>query len=344
MAADAGQDALPPGLDSPGLRPWLAERLPDLDLSTARLVSGGRSNLTFEIGAGDPAVIVRRPPLGYVRGAAHDMGREHRVLSALAGSAVPVPRVIAYCADESVLDVPFLVMRKEPGVVHRTLEDLRDLTPQDARTIGHGLVDVLAAIHTVPWRRIGLDGFGRPDGYLARQVSRWRGQSAEIGEGVRAEELGRLLEERLPRSGPPALVHGDYRLDNVLIDHRPGPVVGSVLDWEMSTIGDPLADLGTFCMYWDGFSDLGLTVPSSPGALPGWPSRDELVARYAAAGGAVPEDLGWYVAFGYYRIAVILDGVHRRFVSGAVVGAGFDGIGAAVPHIIERGLDALARV
>ncbi|NUR92879.1 MAG: phosphotransferase family protein [Nonomuraea sp.] len=343
MAAGTERRPLPPGLDAPGLRPWLAERLPDLDLATARLIAGGRSNLTFEIGEGEAAVIVRRPPLGYVQGAAHDMGREHRVLSALAGSAVPVPRVIAYCRDESVLDVPFLVMRKERGVVHRTLEDLRKVSQEDARTIGHELIDVLAAIHTVPWRRIGLDGFGRPDGYLARQVRRWRGQSAEVGEGERAQELGRLLQERLPRSGPPALVHGDYRIDNVLIDHVPGPVVGSVLDWEMSTIGDPLADLGTFCMYWDGFSDLGLTVPTSPGALPGWPSRDELVARYAAACGAVPENLGWYVAFGYYRIAVILDGVHRRHASGAVVGAGFDGIGAAVPHIIERGLDALKR-
>lgn len=331
-----------PGLDANRLWPWLAERVPalDLDRTVVRQISGGRSNLTFELTDGDSAFVLRRPPLGPTHATAHDMGREHRVLTALGGSSVPVPAPIAFCDNDTVLGAPFYVMAKVRGEVYRTDNDLAGIAITARRRIAHGLVDALADLHSVPYREIGLADLGRPVGYLDRQLRRWANQSAAFGADTvpGLDDLAGGLARRRPESAPAVLVHGDYRLDNVLVD---GAGIAAVLDWEMATLGDPLADLGTFCMYWDGFAGLGLDVPCSPGALPGWPGRDELVARYARRRGVSVDGLNWYVAFGYYRIAVILAGVHRRHENGATVGGGFVGIGAAVPKLIDRGVAAL---
>jgi len=333
-----------PGLDTARLWPWLAERVPELDpdRTVVRQIAGGRSNLTFELADGDTAFVLRRPPLGLTQATAHDMDREHRVLTALAHSPVPVPAPVAFCDDDAVLGAPFYVMAKVRGEVYRTNSDLAGIPVTTRPRIAHELVDTLADLHSVRYRDVGLADLGRPTGYLDRQLRRWARQSAELGATTLPglDELARGLARLRPESAPTVLVHGDYRLDNVLVDDAG---ITAVLDWELATLGDPLADLGTFCMYWDGFAGLGLDVPCSPGALPGWPGRDELVARYARRRGVSADRLDWYVAFGYYRIAVILEGVHRRHENGMTIGGGFDGTGAAVPMLIGRGLTALGR-
>ena len=331
-------------LDLDRLRPWLAEHVPGMDATTAvaREITGGRSNLTVEITDGVTAVVLRRPPLGHVLATAHDMNREFRAMAALAGSPVPVPTLLGCCQDVAVLGAPFYVMAKVPGAVHRTDADLARLSHQEGVHIGHALVDALADLHSLPWQEIGLADFGRPDGYLDRQLRRWSRQlgASRTRELPGIDELAAELAHRRPESGPATLVHGDYRIDNVLL--TPQGDIAAVLDWELATLGDPLADLGTFCMYWDGFAGLGLTVPPAPGSQPGWPGRDELVARYARRRGQPVADLGWYLAFGYYRIAVILEGVHRRQIEGTAAGAGFEAVGAAVPELVSRGLHALS--
>ncbi len=344
LSDTALSDTVLSGLNVGRLWPWLAEHVPGLDLAApvVRQISGGRSNLTFEIVCGQRSLVLRRPPLGMTQATAHDMGRECRVLAALAGSTVPVPELLGYCDDETVLGAPFYVMAKVPGLVYRTNDDLAGLDVPAGRRIAYDLVDVLADLHELRYDTVGLADFGKPAGYLERQLRRWAAQSAEVrtrplpGLAELAADLARLR----PGSGKATLVHGDYRLDNVLVSLAE-PAVVSVLDWELATLGDPMADLGTFCMYWDGFAGLGLDVPCSPGALPGWPGRDELVARYCARRGIPVAGLGWYVAFGYYRIAVILEGVYRRHERGLTVGDGFGAVGAAVPMIVHRGLSAL---
>ncbi|MFI9387368.1 phosphotransferase family protein [Kutzneria sp. NPDC052558] len=331
-------------LDVDRLRPWLAEHVPGLDAATAtaREITGGRSNLTVEIADGVTSVVLRRPPLGHVLATAHDMGREFRAMAALTDSPVPVPALLAYCDDTAVLGAPFYVMAKAPGAVYRTDADLAGLSGQDGVRVGHALIDTLADLHSLSWQEIGLADFGRPDGYLDRQLRRWARQLAasRTRELPGIDELATELARRRPESGPATLVHGDYRIDNVLL--TPSGEVAAVLDWELATLGDPLADLGTFCMYWDGFAGLGLTVPPSPGSRPGWPGRDDLIARYARRCGRPVDGLGWYLAFGYYRIAVILEGVHRRQIQGMAAGAGFESVGAAVPELVSRGLDAMS--
>lgn len=334
------------GLDLGALRPWLVDTVPELDIGAVRAlrISGGRSNLTFQITDGERSVVLRRPPLGQVAATAHDMSREYRVMSRLAGSGIPVPRMIAFCSDETVLGAPFYVMGMVEGSVHRTEDDLDRLPRPDGELIANALVDTLADLHSVDPGEVGLGDFGRPDGFLDRQLRRW---GAQLQDSLASRdmpipgigELASGLAASRPSGGGAAIVHGDYRLDNVIFKSPVGDGVAAVLDWEMATIGDPLADLGMFCMYWTGFAGLGLTIPASPGVRAGWPGWDRLVARYAER--RPVDSLDWYVAFSYYKIAVILDGVYRRHLRGLTVGDGFSSLGAAVPRLVERGLDTL---
>ncbi|NKI40569.1 phosphotransferase family protein [Streptomyces physcomitrii] len=337
----APQTAAPRGVDTAALTAWLARELPGAFPEGPRLslIAGGRSNLTYRLTGGERPMVLRRPPLGHVLSTAHDMSREYRVMSALAGSAVPVPRMRAFCSDLAVLGAQFYVMDEVDGVVHRSATELSALDPAEGRALGLSLADTLATLHTVDPGSVGLAGFGRPEGFMARQVARWRRQLAASRTrrlpGV--TQLAERLEAGLPTAPPPALVHGDYRLDNVMFAARGTDRVAAVLDWEMATVGDPLADLGMFCVYWDGLSGLGEAVPPAPGACPGWPDRAELVARYAARTGLPLDALRWYIAFGFFKIAVILEGIHYRYAKGLTVGEGFEGIAAAVPELIRRG-------
>lgn len=338
-------DANPPGLDLDALRPWLAGRLSArVDpgaAPAAELIAGGRSNLTYLLTWGETRLVVRRPPLGHVLPTAHDMGREHRVLAALADTDVPVPRPLALCDDESVIGAPFYVMEYVPGRVLRTVSDAADVGPEQAGELCEQLVRTLAAIHTVDVDAVGLAGFGRPDGYLERQLRRWQQQwdRSKTRELAAYDTLVARLARHLPATGGTGLVHGDYRLDNALVRLEPEPQVAAVVDWEMSTLGDPLADLGLTLTYWADAGDdergeipVGATVTAAPGF---WSGR-EFAARYAELTGTDLGDIAYYLAFGHFKLAVVLEGIHARYLQNATVGEGFEKIGASVPMLVER--------
>jgi aminoglycoside phosphotransferase (APT) family kinase protein len=335
-------DDNPPGLDPGRLAAHLAAERPGLLAGPLRaeVIQGGRSNLTYRVTDGVGTWVVRRPPLGHVLATAHDMRREYRVIGALRGTDVPVPDAVLLCEDPDVLGAPFYVMEHVPGTPYRTAGQLAGLGPERTRSLVLSLTDVLVALHAVDPESVGLADFGRPEGFLDRQLRRWGTQL----EASRNRELPGIdtLHEELARAVPvspgPAIVHGDFRLDNVLADSE-GRIT-AVLDWEMSTLGDPLTDLGLLVMY-----SRQSAVPGSPISTtreaPGHPQPEELVARYAAASGRDVSRVGWYTAFACFKLAVILEGIHHRYTLGQTVGEGFDRIGDLVPVFVDGGLTTL---
>ncbi|MFI7443308.1 phosphotransferase family protein [Nonomuraea indica] len=332
-----------PGIDWPRLAAWMPAHVPSAgEPLRASLISGGKSNLTYLVEASERPVVLRRPPLGHVLPTAHDMRREWRVISALADTPVPVPPALAFCADEDVIGAPFYVMGHVAGTAVREKGELAGLPPERARRLAERLAEVLAAIHDVDYRQAGLADFGRPEGYLARQLQRWE-QQWERSKTADLPEYDRLvarLRARMPATSASTLVHGDYRLDNTLVRLTgERPEIMAVVDWEMSTLGDPLADLGLTLTYWQDPGDderAGLPVAGDVTLAPGFLSAAEFAAHYAKVSGRDIGDLGFYVAFGNFKLAVIVEGIHARFRQGKTVGEGFDGIGAAVPTLIAR--------
>jgi aminoglycoside phosphotransferase (APT) family kinase protein len=339
-----------PGLDVAGLTAWIAEAHPDLadaELS-ASVIAGGRSNLTYAIEGARIPLIVRRPPLGHVLSSAHDMRREHRVISALAGTDVPVPRTVDVADDTAagqVTGTVFFVMERAPGRVLAHAAQNAEYTAAGLRALSIDLVRHLADLHRVEPEAVGLGDFGRPDGYLARQLSTWRRQldASRSRETPELDALQHSLAGGMPATNRTGIVHGDYRLDNALVvGDADSPHISAILDWEMATLGDPLVDLGIFALYWDiralpgGFAG---AVPSAVDPDAGYPSFDELIEVYAErAGGGIP-DLRWYRAFAAYKLAVILEGIHFRFQAGDTVGEGFDRMGALVEPLARKGLE-----
>jgi len=354
MTVDAELPAGVPGIDVPGLAGWLAAELPGSGRITAvDLLAGGRSNLTYGITLdGGRRIVLRRPPLGHVQPTAHDMGREYRVLSALGkGSDVPVPTTLAFCDDEAVIGARFYLMDFVDGKVLRTQEDAPGMTPEQASALSDRLAEALAAVHLVDLEKTGLTDFGRPAGYMARQLRRWGKQWDGSQEAIRATgaerhlpEYDRLvarLAERLPAEdgGLTGLVHGDFRLDNALARLEPRPEITAVVDWEMSTLGDPLSDLGLTLVYWTQASDAQaerLPVGASITAAPGFHTRRRFAERYAEITGFDLDALDFYVAFACFKLAVILEGIHARYLQKATVGEGFEAIGEGVPALLER--------
>jgi len=333
----------PEGVDLARLRPWFVEHVADAEDAPLRaeLIAGGRSNLTYAISQGARTWVLRRPPLGHVVATAHDMAREHRVISALADSTVPVPRSFAFCDDTDVNDAPFYVMERVDGQILRSPEDMATLGPDDPQRISHDLVDVLARLHAVDFEAVGLGDFGRPEGFLARNVARWGKQweANKTRELPALDEVARRLEVALPESGPPSIVHGDYRLDNTMLaNDDPGRIV-AVLDWEMSTLGDPLTDLALFLVYWG--DDAGPAIGSGAGiaTVPGFLSRDEIVDRYATQSGRSVEHLDFYLVFAMYKLAIILEGINARFLMGKTLGEGFGAMGEMVAELVDSALE-----
>lgn len=335
----------PPGLDLDRLRGLLDRERPGLVTGalSGRLIEGGRSNLTYAVTDGTAKWVVRRPPLGHVLATAHDMKREHRVISALHPTNVPVPKPVLLCENpeaEAVLGAPFYVMEFVEGTPYRTADELVPLGPERTRGAVLELVDTLVELHAVDPAEVGLTDFGRPEGFLDRQLRRWGKQLAASRnrELAGVEELHAALGRRLPDSPAPAVVHGDYRLDNVLIGED--DKIKAILDWEMSTLGDPLTDLGLLVMY-----SIPLELPNSPisttASAPGHPAPAELIERYAARSGRDVSSVAWYTAFAWFKLAVILEGIHYRYALGQTVGGGFDRIGELVPVFIEHGLTTL---
>ena len=291
------------------------------------LISGGRSNITYRVWSGPRSWVLRRPPLGHVLATAHDMTREFRVLRALADSPVPVARPLVLCEDPSINDVPFYVMEDRAGLV------LADAIPDgfadaaaDRRRIGDAMIDTMVALHAVDYVAVGLTGFGRPDGYLGRQVQRWSTQWAgnKTSDLPEIDELIRRLSAALPASPAPTIVHGDFRLGNLALDpNDPGRVV-AVYDWEMATLGDPLADLGYTLIYWADPSEADVSGGWMPSvtAAPGFATRAELVARYAQRSGRDVAAIDFYQVLALYKLAVISEGIYKRFTIGQQVGGG----------------------
>jgi aminoglycoside phosphotransferase (APT) family kinase protein len=337
----------PEGVDLEKLRPWFAEHVPDASGAPlgAQLIAGGRSNLTYVIDDGAHHWVLRRPPLGHVVETAHDMRREFRVLSALHGTDVPVPQVFAFSDDESLIGSPFYVMERVDGRILRTTEEMAVLTPAEARGCSEHLVDVLASLHTVNAAAVGLADFGRPDGFLARNVARWTKQwhANKTQERPALDELSRRLQAAVPPSGPPGIVHGDYRLDNTMLALDDPSRIVAVLDWEMSTLGDPLTDLGLFLVYWGGGAQLAVLTPQGVADLPGFLTRDEILARYAEQSGRTVEHLDFYVIFAMFKLAVIVEGINARFLMGKTLGDGFADMGATVATLAEQALELAGR-
>ena len=307
----------------------------------AELIAGGKSNLTYRITDGVHDWVVRRPPLGHVLATAHDMAREHRVMSALAATAVPVPEMVALCEDPAVMGVPFYVMHFVEGAVLRRTAQSAGLSQEQRADIAHRLVDTLADLHEVDPARVGLADFGHPAGFLERQVRRWTAQleRSRTREVPGFPELAAALAARVPQSQRAGIVHGDYRLDNVLIG--PDQQIRAVLDWEMATLGDPLCDLGLLPVYATPAAGVAGVVSDGMGPHNGFPSMDTLVGRYAARTGLDVTPLPWYIALGYYKLAVICEGIHARHLAGQTVGPGFDRIGELVPPLVAAGSAAL---
>jgi len=337
----------PPGLDLDRLRDYLDRERPGLVAGplAAELIAGGKSNLTYRLHDSAHRWVIRRPPLGHVLATAHDMGREHRVISALADTGVPVPGVHLLCTDPEVLGAPFYLMDEVPGSVYRTAEDVAGLGRERARTMSFRLIDVLAELHAIDPAAVGLADFGRPDGYLQRQLARWLRQfeSSRSREIAGMAELQHRLAEHLPQTQRHTVVHGDYRLDNAIIADDDS--VAAVLDWEMATLGDPLADVGLLKVYWEIAGQIpGNPVAQAVSPAAGFPSLDELAERYADRTGLDLTPLPWYTAFAGFKLAVISEGIHFRYTQGKTVGEGFAHIGGLVPLLVAASLETLLKL
>ena len=338
----------PEGIDVDGVTGWFADHVPSArpPLSFS-LIAGGRSNLTYRVtGAGEGAWILRRPPLGSVLQSAHDMGREHRVMAALASTDVPVPPMVGLCDDESVNGAPFYVMEFVDGVVLRD-EPAVAAVPEPVRwTAGESLVDVLADLHAVDPDAVGLGDLGRKEGYVERLLKRWRGQweKSKTRELPLVEEVAERLVRAVPEQGPASIVHGDYRLDNAIVSPEDGRL-RAVLDWELCTLGDPLADVGLLMVYWTEPDDEVSPLFWAPTRAPGFPGRKEVAARYAERSGHDLSELDYYVALGLWKIAVILEGVYARYAAGAYgqTDESYRQFEAIIPRLAEAAAEAASR-
>jgi aminoglycoside phosphotransferase (APT) family kinase protein len=336
----------PAGIDAANVTEWFLAHAPGPVPPLAfELIAGGRSNLTYRVDdrAGHTWVL-RRPPLGHVLATAHDMGREHRIISALAPTDVPVPGVVGLCEDEAVNGAPFYVMDFVEGAIVRGPDAAGMLTPEGRRRAGDDIADVLTRIHAVDPDAVGLGELGRKEAYIERQLRRWHRQweQSKTRDLPVVDEVHAALAAGIPEQGPATIVHGDYRLDNCLVG--PDGRIAAVLDWELCTLGDPLADMGLLLVYWSERGDAAAALGDSATALEGFPSRAELSARYAERSGRDLAQIDFYVAFGYWKLACILEGVLARYQAGVMgQSSGFDGFGHQVELLAQAARSTLER-
>jgi aminoglycoside phosphotransferase (APT) family kinase protein len=338
---------LEPLVDSERLDGYLRTRMPDVEpaeIEVERLMAG-HSNETFFVRWGVREFVLRRPPRGAFLPTAHDVGREFRVLSALAGTDVRAPRPLLLCEDAGVIGAPFYLMERAPGVV------IRDRLPRGLEAayarqrLGEELVDALVELHAVDWRAAGLEGFGKPSGYLERQVRRWKGQ-LELTEPLTrpVPELHRVrvwLEQQVPEARDQTIVHGDYKLDNVAFEVGTGPPrLSAILDWEMSTLGDPLADVGWMLSFWREPADPAEFVMDEQTVTrkPGFASREELLDRYREGSGREVPDLSFYLVLAVWKLAILLEGSYARHLAGKTDDPFFAYMEEGVPALARRAL------
>jgi aminoglycoside phosphotransferase (APT) family kinase protein len=308
------------GIDVEPVTEWFRAHAPGVAPPLSfTLIAGGHSNLTYRVDdQAGASWALRRPPLGPVLATAHDMGREHRILAALAPTSVPVPTPIGLCTDVEVNGAPFYVMEFVDGVVVRDIAAAEALTVAQRAHASRSVIDGLVGIHSVDVDAVGLGELARREGYIERQLKRWRTQyeatkTRELPAMARVHEI---LSEHVPAQGPAGIVHGDYRLDNCILAED-GSVL-AVLDWELCTLGDVLADLGQLLVYWVDPDDDQSALDSPPTSVGGFWTRDEVIEHYATASGRDVSQLDFYIAFAAWKVACILDGVHARYLSGAM--------------------------
>jgi aminoglycoside phosphotransferase (APT) family kinase protein len=336
------------GIDVQNVTKWFEDHVegvkPPLEFN---LIAGGRSNLTFRVDdATGAAWVLRRPPLGSILPTAHDMAREYRVISALGATPVPVPPSFGLCDDTSVNGQPFYVMGYIEGHILRDAQTAeRVLGEKERRVAGESLVDVLAELHSVDIDAVGLGDFGRREGYIERQLKRWHSQfeKSKTREIPVVDEVYEELMGSMPQQGPATIVHGDYRLDNTMLGDDGH--VRAVLDWEICTLGDPLADVGLLMVYWADPGDELSALLSAPTLLDGFPRRAEIAERYAERSGRDLSRLDYYVAFGYWKLACILEGVYARYKAGHAGGdrGAYDAFGDHVVLLAETARNAVAK-
>jgi aminoglycoside phosphotransferase (APT) family kinase protein len=337
------------GIDVAPVSRWLDQHIEGISSPYEfDLITGGRSNLTYRVtDSAGTTVVLRRPPTGNVLASAHDMVREHTIISAVGKTNVPVPTTMGVCTDESVNGAPFYVMSLVEGVVLDSEEAAADMTTDQRREAGEHLIDVLADLHAVDVDAVGLGGLAKRKGYVERQVRRWTTQweKSKTRELASIDEVGRRLAADLPEQVGVSIAHGDYRFGNCLVDTEAARIT-SVLDWELCTLGDPLADVGYVGVYW---SDPGEAQgrANDPTGVVGFPTYAELLERYALRTGRDLSNIGYYVAFSSWRLAVISEGVYARFVNGAMGSQEIDaetlaGFKLGTERLAEEALAALS--
>jgi aminoglycoside phosphotransferase (APT) family kinase protein len=295
--------------DSEALRAWIVEHVAgvaDTAMAT-ELISGGHSNVTIGVTIGGRELVVRRPPTTAFLPTANDVGREYRFYSALHATAVPTPQAFAFCDDASVIGAPFYVMERLHGVVPHEVEALAGISAEDATSLCERFVEVLAAIHSVDFRAVGLGDVGKPTGYLERQVRRWTDQwhRAKAFDDPVIDELAAILGAHIPESPPATIVHGDYRLGNVMLDAATRRDIVGVFDWEMATIGDPLADVGYTMLYWGTKDRPPIHSSQLCAELPGMFSAEDVAARYAQVTGRAVDHVVFYIVLAAFKLTII---------------------------------------
>ena len=312
------------GIDETRVTAWLAEHMAEIEPPLEfTLIAGGHSNLTYRCtDRHGSAWVLRRPPLGHVLESAHDMGREHRIIDGLRDSGVPVPSALGLCREVEVNGAPFYVMAFVDGDVLHGAEEAARLPRAERLDLGTHAIEVLAGLHGIEPDAVGLGNLGRREAYLARQMKRWKRQweATKTHEIPEMEETARILEDAMPDQVGSAIVHGDYRLGNMIVG---GGRVRAVLDWELCTLGDPLADVGYLLNSWIGPGEESPAVAAT--AVGGFPSREAMSARYAELTGRDLSGIGYYRAFSHWRLAAIGQGVYKRYLVGAMgKGGDFD--------------------
>ena len=335
------------GLDLANVSVWLVANIDDVEAPfTAELIAGGRSNLTFLVtDANGRKLVLRRPPLGHVLATAHDMAREYRIISAVGQTPVPVPKALGLCTDLAVNDAPFYVMGHVDGVVLDNSAERASVLPRELRVpASEHLIDVLADLHDVDIDAVGLGDLARREGYIERQVKRWSTQweNSKTRELPAVDEVARRLSERIPVQQGVSIAHGDYRFGNCMVDVSRGRIA-AVLDWELCTLGDPLADVGYIGVYWSDGDDGAALRANDPTPAGGFLRYSALLERYARRTGRDLSGIGYYVAFSCWRLAVISEGVYARYLHGAMGDQGLDlaPMKAGAEGLAERALEAV---
>lgn len=337
------QDNVPPGIHYDNVVRYFAGHVAGAEPPlTFTMIGDGRSNLTYKVEGGGGTWVMRRPPLGHVLPTAHDMKREYTVLDAIRDTGVPAAKPLALCEDPEVNEYPFYIMDYRPGVI------LIDRLPsgfaqaeEERAALSHAVVDTLVKLHAIDYRAVGLEDFGRPEGYLERQVRRWsqqweRSKTRELPE---IDELIRRLNAAVPESPPPTIVHGDFRLGNMALDPQNPGRVEALFDWEMSTLGDPLSDLGYTLGYWvDPEDNAAANTTGAFTALPGFLRRGEIIEEYAKRSGRDVSAVNFYQVLALYKLAVIVEGIHARYLQGKTVGPGYERIGEGTITNAQRAM------